>query len=352
MEKRISIVIPNFNRAETIGKCLEAALNSDYGNFEVIVVDDHSGDNSVEVISRFPCRLIQLAQRSGTSTARNTGARNSTGEIIFFTDSDCLLQRDTLSTVNDVFSEIHPGTVVGGTYTRIPYDKTFYSTFQSVFAHYFETKNAEAPDYIAAHAMIMTADVFEKSGGFPETFLPIIEDVELSHRLRASGRRLVMSPRIQVEHIFNFSLTGSLRNAVRKTMYWTMYSLKNRDLFADSGCASKELKINVASFVLNVLLVLGWAISRKPLFPYLLASNVLFNMVVNRGLFRAFYDARGGLFACLASLYYALVYPVPVGLGTMRGFLKHYTQHYTQQSGAGSDVHAPSASPEGERDTC
>lgn len=348
MEKRISIVIPNFNKAETVGICLAAAFDSDYGNFEVIVVDDHSSDNSVEVISKFPCRLIQLEKRSGTSISRNTGAKSSTGEIIFFTDSDCLLQRDTLSIVNTLFSELSPGTVVGGTYTQIPYDKTFYSTFQSVFAHYFETKNVEDPDYIAAHAMIMTADVFEKSGGFPETFLPIIEDVELSHRLRASGCRLVMCPGIQVEHIFNFSLIGSLRNAVRKTAYWTMYSLKNRDLFADSGCASRELKINVASFLLSLLLMIGWLVSRKAHFAFLLASTFIFNFGVNRHLFRAFYDAKGGLFACLAALYYSLVYPVPVGFGTIKGFIKHLAQ----QSGAGLSVHASSSGSEGERDTC
>jgi len=348
MEKRISIVIPNFNKAETVGKCLEAAFNSDYRNFEVIVVDDHSSDNSVEVINGFPCRLIQLPKRSGTSKARNTGAKNSTGEIIFFTDSDCLLQRDTLSIVNSFFSDLEPGTVVGGTYTMIPHDKTFYSTFQSVFAHYFETKDPGNPDYIAAHAMIMTADVFEKSGGFPETFLPIIEDVELSHRLRAAGCRLVMCPSIQVEHIFNFSLTGSLRNAVRKTAYWTMYSLTNKDLFADSGCASRELKINVASFALSVLLMFGWIFSRSPLFPLLIISNTLFNMNVNRGLFSAFYKAKGALFSCLAAFYYVFVYPLPVGFGTLKGFMKHQEQ----QSGGALSVHVPSAPAEGERDTC
>lgn len=348
MEKRISIVIPNFNKAGTVGKCLEAALNSDYGNFEVIVVDDCSHDNSVDVIRSFPCRLIRLEKRSGTSKARNTGARKSTGEIILFTDSDCLLQRDTLSIVNAVFSGLEPGTVVGGTYTQIPHDRTFYSTFQSVFAHYFETKNTENPDYIAAHAMIMTPDVFAKSGGFPENFLPIIEDVELSHRLRTSGCRLVMEPRIEVEHIFNFSLTGSLRNAVRKTEYWTMYSLNNRDLFADSGCASKELKINVASFSLGVFSAAGWIISPGPLFPVLFALSVLFNAGVNRGLFRAFFQTGGVLFGCLASLYYMCVYPLPVGIGTLKGFIRHLVR----QPGGGGIVHAPASGPEGKRDTC
>ena len=50
MEKRISIVIPNYNMAATVGKCLDAAFASNYANLEVIVVDDCSEDNSVEVI--------------------------------------------------------------------------------------------------------------------------------------------------------------------------------------------------------------------------------------------------------------------------------------------------------------
>lgn len=69
MGKYISIVIPNYNMAATIGLCLEAAFCSDYKNFEVIVVDDHSDDDSVEIIKKFPCKLICLEARSGASKA-------------------------------------------------------------------------------------------------------------------------------------------------------------------------------------------------------------------------------------------------------------------------------------------
>jgi glycosyltransferase involved in cell wall biosynthesis len=93
MEKYISIVIPSYNKAATIGKCLEAAFSSKYKNFEVIVVDDNSDDNSVEIIKRFPCKLVCLERRAGTSKARNTGAFKSKGDLIFFIDADCILQR-------------------------------------------------------------------------------------------------------------------------------------------------------------------------------------------------------------------------------------------------------------------
>ena len=58
MNKRISVIIPNYNGSSTIGRCLEAALSSEYDNFEVIVTDDCSTDNSVEIIKNFRVNLF------------------------------------------------------------------------------------------------------------------------------------------------------------------------------------------------------------------------------------------------------------------------------------------------------
>jgi len=179
----ISIIIPNYNGESTIGKCLEAAFSSGYDNFEVIVVDDCSADNSIEIIKRFPCKLVALKERSGASKARNAGAKNSKGKLLFFIDSDCIVKEDALSIASASYAENGPDVVVGGTYTPMPYDNMFFSIFQSVFINYSETKNLENPDYIATHAMAIDAETFRKSG-FPEVFMPIIEDVEYSHRIR------------------------------------------------------------------------------------------------------------------------------------------------------------------------
>ncbi len=324
MEKFISIIIPNYNKADTIGKCLEAAFSSEYENFEVTVIDDHSNDNSVEIIKRYPCKLICLESRAGTSKARNLGAQQSNGDIIFFTDADCLLQKDTLSIINRTMSNANPDFIIGGTYTRIPYDKRFFSVFQSVFVNCSETKKLENPDYIAAHALIMDASVFARSGGFTEDFLPIIEDVEFTHRLRKAGYKLAMNPDIQVQHIFNFSLLRSLRNAFRKSAYWCMYSLKNRDLLVDSGAASAELKANVISYFLSLLCLMLWIVLEEPIFAYLLPLILFFNTFISRRLLRAFVETKGIVFAGMATLYYTMLYPIPVGFGTLTGVMKHF----------------------------
>jgi glycosyltransferase involved in cell wall biosynthesis len=321
MGRRLSVIIPNYNGGHTIGRCLEALFASSYDNFEAVVVDDCSSDGSAEVIRGFPCRLVTLSERSGASTARNAGARNAIGDILFFIDADCIVQRDTLAQVERSVGN-DGNLVVGGTYTRLPEDDRFFSTFQSVYIHYSETKK-ESPDYIASHAMAMTRRLFEESGGFPEDFMPIIEDVEFSHRLRRSGSALVMDPSILVRHIFDFSLMKSIRNAFRKSMYWTAYSLKNRDLLSDSGTASKELKMNVFSYCLIALIIL-FSMSLHSTLLLLCAVPVIgLNVYVNRSFFSALNETKGASFAILSALYYLLVYPLPVGGGSMAGMFKY-----------------------------
>ena len=285
------------------------------------MVDDGSDDDSVEIIKRFPCTLIPLAQHAGASHARNTGAKHSHGEILFFTDADCLLREDTLSRVRRGLSAAGPDVVLGGTYTPQPYDKDFFSRFQSIFIHHSETKNPLHPDYVATHAMAIKAGTFHNSGGFAENIGPILEDVEYSHRLRRSGITLIMDPALHVQHIFNFTLFKSLCNAVRKTRYWMVYSLTNRDLFVDSGTASLELKFNVSTFficILMLLLAFTLGMGTVNLFGGI-ALLMGTNAVINRRLIKAFYAANGSLFSLGAALYYLGVYPLAVGVGAIAG---------------------------------
>lgn len=316
----VSIIIPNRNGAATIARCLDAVFTSRFGkSFEVIVVDDASSDNSVEIIRRFPCRLIRLTRHHGAAGARNAGAAHSRGEMLFFTDADCLLREDTLTLAWQALSAPDPPTVVGGTYTAVPHDDSFFSRFQSAFIHYSETRRAAAPDYVATHALAIRTDTFQRYGGFAESFLPILEDVEFSHRLRRAGCRLVIDPAIQVRHIFNFTLFRSLHNACVKARYWTLYSLGNRDLLADSGTASHELKANVVACLAGTLGLGVYLLTQAP--GWLGFALALFagDVLINRGLLRGFRAAGGRSFAAAATLYYLLVYPLAVGTGAIGG---------------------------------
>jgi GT2 family glycosyltransferase len=313
----ISVVIPNRNGKDTISKCLDAVFLSDYKGFEVIVVDDCSTDGSVEIIKRYPAKLIRLPVHSGASRARNEGARRAEGDAVFFIDSDCVMKHDTLTRAAAAFRE---DAVVGGTYTPLPFDRRFFSDFQSIFINHFETRKKK-PDYIATHAMLITKKLFLESGGFNENFLPIIEDVEFSHRLRKKGIGLAMDPELQVRHIFDFSLTKSLKNAFKKSLYWTIYSIRNKDLLRDSGTASIGLKINTLSWAACAALLTLYFYRGKAVLASSAISALMLNLFLNRDFLKAMHRASGLPFAIGAALYYTMLYPVAVAAGGLSGLL-------------------------------
>jgi GT2 family glycosyltransferase len=316
----ISVIIPNRNGTSTISKCLEAALRSACRDFEVVVSDDCSTDGSVEIIKEYPVKLVRLNEHSGAAAARNAGARAARGEVLFFIDSDCIMQPDTIEIASKAF-HAHPDKVSGGTYTPIAHDRGFFGTFQSLFVNYSETKTPR-PDYVATHAMVISKRLFDESSGFDEEFMPILEDVEFSHRLRRKGVELRMQPALQVEHIFNFSLWGSLKNAFRKSLYWTMYSIRNRDLFKDSGTGSVELKADVISWLLCTSLFVLFLLSGEAGFLAALAVVCGINLIINRKFIRSIIRATGPGFTLGAVLYYTALYPLAVAAGGFLGALR------------------------------
>lgn len=89
---KVSIIIPVFNEEKVIEVCLKSLLSQTYKDIEIIVIDDGSSDNTLNVITKFPVTNSQLQifkqDHLGAGAARNLGAKNATGEILIFVDSD------------------------------------------------------------------------------------------------------------------------------------------------------------------------------------------------------------------------------------------------------------------------
>jgi glycosyltransferase involved in cell wall biosynthesis len=99
-----SIIICNYNYAEFLGSCIESALAQSYKNVEIIVVDDGSTDNSLQVIASFGNRITAVSQRNGgQASAFNAGGRAAQGEIVSLLDSDDLFYPEKVAEVVDAF---------------------------------------------------------------------------------------------------------------------------------------------------------------------------------------------------------------------------------------------------------
>ena len=105
----ISVIIPFYNAQEHIIQCLENVLKQNFKeNFEIIMIDDASEDNSLDLIKSFKRSNIfiySLSRNSGPSAARNLGIKNAKGDYIFFLDVDDTIERNALKTLYDVLNE-------------------------------------------------------------------------------------------------------------------------------------------------------------------------------------------------------------------------------------------------------
>jgi glycosyltransferase involved in cell wall biosynthesis len=105
----VSVVIPCYNEEKNIGKCLETILHQTLENFEVLLVDDGSTDQTKEIIRRYPVRLLEHNHK-GPGAARNWGAKEALGEILVFVDADMFFDKGFLE---HLVAPIRQGIAIG-----------------------------------------------------------------------------------------------------------------------------------------------------------------------------------------------------------------------------------------------
>jgi len=93
---RVSVVVCSYNGAATLRECLDSLVRLNYPDYEVILVDDGSRDSTPEIAADFPSIRTIRQENLGLSVARNVGAEAATGEIVAYTDSDCVADPDWL----------------------------------------------------------------------------------------------------------------------------------------------------------------------------------------------------------------------------------------------------------------
>lgn len=115
-EPQVSVVVPVQNGAATIAPCIEALLAQDYPRerTEIIVVDNGSSDETRNIVARYPVTLLVELDVRTSYAARNRGIAHASGEVIAFTDADCIAATDWLTHLVAPLADATVGAVVGG----------------------------------------------------------------------------------------------------------------------------------------------------------------------------------------------------------------------------------------------
>ena len=199
MEPKISVIIPTHNSEKTIENCVQSivAQNFPRNEYEIIVVDDGSKDNTVKLAKLVGADNVIVTKPCFQGAARNIGVKNSRGNFLGFLDSDCTARKGWLESISN---ELETNKAIGGPVLNGNSDSLIaWAEYLIEFSEFHEYKKRTTVPFVPGCNMSCTKDVFLKVGGFSEQRLS--EDVAFGNSLSKSGVNIVFVPELQVNHL-------------------------------------------------------------------------------------------------------------------------------------------------------
>jgi GT2 family glycosyltransferase len=216
---RVSVVVPTYRRPDALRSTLAALLQQDFprDDYEIVVVDDGSGDateNAVRELAALDERVRYEPQpNSGVATARNSGARAATGDLLIFLDDDMLVEPDHIQ-AHLAARERHGECLVNGHWefsesTRAALEQTPFGRYRIALEDDIRARFPRVAlddgrftiTKVTAANLGVSRQAFQKLGGFDERFpYAGYEDQEFSHRAHEAGLRFIYDPAIRLRH--------------------------------------------------------------------------------------------------------------------------------------------------------
>jgi len=243
----VSVIIPTFGRTEKLAESLGALNRQNTDRFEVVVVDDGSPQPVTRAdlpkFDRFHLRILRQENR-GPAAARNCGATNAEGQILLFTDDDCLPTRDWVSKLEKEVNS-NPEALVGSlTFNGLPNNR-WSSASQLILDLVYEHFN-RAPEnayFLASNNLACRRDLFLQLGGFDTDFPKAgAEDRDFCDRWRATKRpiRLIREQLVEHRHAQTFGKFLDLHYRYGRGAYLYQAKRKKRG----SGTMAQDLEFH------------------------------------------------------------------------------------------------------------
>ncbi len=197
----VSVIIPAYNARVFIGRTLDALSRQDYkADFEVIVVDDGSTDDTPAVVRTFLKVIYVRQDNAGPAAARNHGARLAKGQYLCFTDSDCVPQPDWISSLLAGFKAPDIA-VVCGSYGIANPESLLARGIQGEIAFRHRHLVPDHPKVFGSYNFCARKGVFDQVGGFSAAYRQASgEDNDLSYKIVEAGYRIYFERKALVDH--------------------------------------------------------------------------------------------------------------------------------------------------------
>jgi glycosyltransferase involved in cell wall biosynthesis len=218
----ISVIVPLFNNEDIIAQNLEAIKNQkdiSNENYEIIVVDDCSTDDSANIAIPLCDKLVKLDENQGAAAARNAGAKEASGELLVFVDSDVFLESSSLSLLKGLFEKDKDLCAAVGRYTEQPFHNNTINVYHNLFTRYHHDLSPSDIDWFWGAIGAVRKKEFNSVGGFDERYKGAsAEDMELGLALSKTGHKIRYFPKAMGTHAHYFTLKSMLVNDYKKAV--------------------------------------------------------------------------------------------------------------------------------------
>lgn len=227
---KISIVIPTYNRAVLLKKCLDSLVNQTHPktDYEIIVVDDGSQDNTEAILKNFynKINIVYFKQSNkGPGAARNLGIKNTKGEIIAFIDDDCTADKDWLENIDNLYKTSPDMEIIQGKSSLFDCDNPISKMYQAFSRLANERRIIRSPDnqdrkyalfFGPLNASIKKSTILRYNLYFDEN-LTRRGDIDLYRRIKESGLDIIYSEKVSVSYSYQ---CNDVRAFIKRHFYY------------------------------------------------------------------------------------------------------------------------------------
>lgn len=242
---KVSVVIPAYNASKTIDLCLRSILRQNFSDYEVIVVDDGSIDDTKEKVKKYSVRLISNAH-GGSSAARNTGFKASKGDILVFFDSDCVAKKDLIAQLIEPLKDPKIG-VTQAWWEVANKDRLIPALIFKTYEYF--TRNLNYPDFLWSYCFAIRRELFQKLGMF-DLIWTRVEDVDFAYKVIKGGYKIYLMKEVRVGHFFRETLLAHLKVHIRTARDKFLYVNKTKKLIDQRANIAEYVKLGVHALVL------------------------------------------------------------------------------------------------------
>ena len=320
MLKSVSIIVATYNSQHTIGELIEALLDQEYerDQLEIIIVDDGSKDQTSDIVKRYPVKYF-VENHRGPAHARNIGWKHSCGEMICFTDSDCLPKKNWVKQLLSQFISEDIGGV-GGAYDNADSTHFISACIHEEIVERHHRMNGNV-NYLGTFNVAYRRSILEEVGGFNESYRAAsAEDNDLSYRVIKQGYQLLFNKNITVAHYHSHHLFQYLNKQFWHA-YWRMklYADHRDRITGDSYAGPFDFFRPPLALISLILIFFSFSSSIVHLNVVLLAVLFFFQMPL---VLKIVIRTRQISFFALAPLTFLREFVR--GLGLILGFFKFF----------------------------